>query len=109
EGRRMMDEIRAVVVAMHAEEGRLLTERTEVQAQHGRHATLAIVSSLALALVAAAVLTQSKVERERDRERAARTTAEEVAAAIALSEERLKVTLASIGDGVLATDTQGRI
>jgi PAS domain S-box-containing protein len=111
EGRRMMDEIRAVVVAMHAEEGRLLTERTEVQAQHGRHATLAIISSLALALVivAAAVLTLSKVERERDRERAARTTAEEVAAAIALSEERLKVTLASIGDGVLATDTQGRI
>jgi PAS domain S-box-containing protein len=111
EGRRMMDEIRAVVAAMYAEEGRLLTERTAVEAQHGRHATLAIVSSLALALVivTAAVLNLSKVERERDRERAARTTAEEVAAAVALSEERLRVTLASIGDGVLATDTQGRI
>ena len=111
EGKRMMDGIRAVVDAMRAEEERLLTERTAVQAQHGRHATLTILSSLALALVivAAAVLTLSKVEHERDRERAARTTAEEVAAAIAISEDRLRVTLASIGDGVLATDTQGRI
>jgi len=111
EGKRMMDEFRAVVDAMQAEEARLLTERTAVAAQHGRHATLTIVTSLALALliVGAAVLTLGKIGRERDRERAARTTAEEVAAAIAISEERLRVTLASIGDGVLATDTQGRI
>ena len=56
-----------------------------MEAQHGRHATLALVSSLALALVivAAAVLTLSKWSA-RDRERAARTMAEEVAAAIAL-------------------------
>jgi len=111
EGKRVMDEIRAAVDAMHAEEAQLLTDRVEAEARHSRRATLTIVSSLALALVliTAAVLTLGTVERERDRERAARTMAEEVAAATAVSEERLRVTLSSIGDAVLATDTQARI
>jgi len=111
EGKRVMDEIRATVEAMHAEEAQLLTDRVAAEARHSRRATLTIVSSLALALVliTAAVLTLGAVERDRDRERAARTMAEEVAAATAESEERLRVTLTSIGDAVLATDTQARI
>jgi PAS domain S-box-containing protein len=111
EGKRIMDEIRAVVEGMQAEEGALLTERVALQAQQGRRATLTIGGSLvlALAIVVAAVATLGKVGRERDRERAARATAEEVATAIAISEERLRVTLASIGDAVLATDERGRI
>jgi signal transduction histidine kinase len=93
EGKRVMDEIRATVDAMHAEEAQLLTDRVEAEARHGGRATLTIVSSLALALVliTAAVLTLGAVERARDRERAARTMAEEVAAATAVSEERFQL------------------
>ena len=111
EGARIMGEIRTVADAMQGEEGRLLQERVTVQAQHGRQATLTIAAGMALAfaIVVAAILTLSKIDRERDLERAARTMAEEVAAATAVSEDRLRVTLGSIGDAVLATDLDARI
>jgi PAS domain S-box-containing protein len=53
----------------------------------------------------------ARVETERlaEAERAARAAAEQVAVALRESEERLRITIASIGDAVLATDERGRI
>jgi PAS domain S-box-containing protein len=54
---------------------------------------------------------RARVETERlaDAERVARENAEHVARALRESEERLRITFASIGDAVLVTDEQGRI
>jgi PAS domain S-box-containing protein len=111
EGKRTMDDIRAGVGAMIAEEGRLLAERNALQSEHGRAATQTIVASLllALAFVTAAMALLASAARERERESMARATAEQVARAIAASEEQLRVTLQSIGDAVVTTDDQGRV
>jgi PAS domain S-box-containing protein len=50
-----------------------------------------------------------EIERLADAERVARENAEHVARALRESEERLRITFASIGDAVLVTDEQGRI
>jgi PAS domain S-box-containing protein len=54
---------------------------------------------------------RARIETERmaDAERVARENAEHVARALRESEERLRITFASIGDAVLVTDEQGRI
>ena len=113
EGKRTMDEIRAVVAGMVTEEGQLLTARSALQSEHGRAATQTIVAGLLVALafvaVAMTLLASAARERERERESMARATAERVAAAVAASEEQLRVTIESIGDAVVATDDQGRV
>src|SRR5216684_3756261 len=83
----------------------VLREETEV------FLSLLTLGGLAVAfglLVAAGLLLNSAVV-ERERERAARTTAQALAAALAESEAWLRVTLTSIGDGVVATDEHGRV
>jgi PAS domain-containing protein len=81
----------------------VLREETEV------FLSLLTLGGLAVAfglLVAAGLLLNSAVV---ERERAARTTAQALAAALAESEAWLRVTLTSIGDGVVATDEHGRV
>ncbi|HEV8676539.1 MAG TPA: CHASE3 domain-containing protein [Methylomirabilota bacterium] len=107
DGKQVMDRIRTVVAAIRAEENRLLSERTAVEDRHARAATYTTVGGLGLALVllTAATVLLSRAVRERGREQAARIAAE----AVAESESRFRVTLASIGDALIATDDQGRV
>jgi len=100
-GNRTMRRIRDVVEAMRTEEARLLAERAHDAESAAREARLAIVAGtagLVLVLVAFVLLVRRDVlGRER-----AQALAQE-------SEDRLRTTLQSIGDAVLATDADGRV
>ena len=111
EGKRVMDQIRASVAAMDAEERRLLTERVQREERAGRTAVFTTVGGLTLALVLAiaATVLLNRAVRERASAEARRAAAEAATRAIAAAEERLRVTLASIGDAVIATDIDGRV
>jgi len=111
QGKHVMDEIRSVIDEMRAEEAGLLVERRAVAARDARLATATTLGGLAVAfglLVAAGLLLNSAV-LSREREHAARTTAQALAAVLAESETWLRVTLASIGDAVVASDEHGRV
>jgi len=111
QGKYVMDEIRSVIDEMRAEEAGLLVERRAVAAREARLTTATTLGGLTVAfglLVAAGLLLNSAVV-ERERERAARTTAQALAAVLAESETWLRVTLASIGDAVVASDEHGRV
>ena len=94
-----MDALRNATARMDAEEARLLEARAEEgRAAVGRlNATLAASTLLALFVVlfAAIVIHRDFARRQR------------AEAALRESEESLSTTLSSIGDAVLATDTQG--
>jgi PAS domain S-box-containing protein len=111
EGKRVMDRLRTAVEAMRDEERRLLAERAAHEDGAARAAVATTVGGLGLAfaLTLAATVLLNQVVRERGRADAARMQAEAVARAIATSEERLRITLASIGDAVIATDSEGRV
>jgi PAS domain S-box-containing protein len=111
EGKRIMDAARRVVSAIDVEENRLLEERRSAQDRQARRATATSLAGLgaATALLVGATLLMSRAVGAREHERAARATAEAIAAAVRESEERLRVTIASIGDGVIATDGLGRV
>ena len=111
QGRHVMDEIRGVIDEMRAEEAGLLVERRAVVAREARLATATALGGLAVAfglLVAAGLLLNNAVVA-RERERAARSTAQALAAVLADSEAWLRGTLTSIGDAVVATDEHGRV
>lgn len=101
EGKRLMDEIRDTVAEMETEERRLLGLRqARAEASTGR-TLLALATGLTAcvgSLIAIFVLLRREIR--------ART---QLAAQLRRSEESLAVTLSSIGDGVLATDTRGLI
>jgi PAS domain S-box-containing protein len=101
EGKRQMDGIRRVVATMQAEEQRLLQERQA----HLEVATNRTLLTLGLGLTACLGLLLTIFSRL-NREIVRRAQSE---AALRRSEESLAVTLHSIGDGVLATDTAGAI
>src|SRR5439155_24655994 len=111
EGKRTMDEIRSVVAAMKAEEDRLLAERQTTERRHARLTFAWSLAGLAVAigLLGAAMLLMARAISQREKERLGRATAEAVAAAVGQSEERLRVTIASIGDAAIATDEHGRV
>jgi PAS domain S-box-containing protein len=111
EGKRVMDQIRAIVAAMDAEERRLLTERVQREERAGRTAVVTTIGGLTLALVLAltATVLLNRAIGERASTEARRDAAESAAHAIAAAEGRLRVTLASIGDAVIATDIEGRV
>jgi PAS domain S-box-containing protein len=100
-GKRYMDRIRAKLAAACKMERRLLRERMRQRRAHGRNATLLILAGSATALllmsIAATILT-SLLRRARAAEARHRE-----------SEERLRVTLRSIGDAVIATDPHANI
>jgi len=90
-----------VLREMEQEERRLLALRTGEEVQANRRVFLAEAAA-AIALVVLLAANYLAIRRQGRRAEASRR-------ALANSEERLAITLRSIGDGVLATDTQGRI
>jgi PAS domain S-box-containing protein len=101
EGKRVMDAIRDEVAAAIAEEHRLLGERRLRTDTDTAKTLLALGSGLA-ACVAILVAVYRRLRREI-------AVQSRLTAALRRSEESLAVTLHSIGDGVLATDTDGKI
>jgi PAS domain S-box-containing protein len=99
EGRRTMDEIRALVEEMSGEERTLEAERLQAVAASTRTLVRTIyVSTLLLALglvLLASFILRTMAERERH------------AIEIRQREEWFRVTLGSIGDAVIATDEHG--
>jgi PAS domain S-box-containing protein len=97
EGKRMMDEMRAIVARMEAREQALLGARiAEAARSYGNAQLISLVTTALSVLVLGLLFAGTRrfgVER-----RVAEQTA-----------ERLNVTLRSIGDGVITTDNQGRI
>jgi PAS domain S-box-containing protein len=100
-GKDYMDRIRAKLTAAAKAERQLLRQRIKDRQTHARNATWLMlggsVTALLVMSLAAAVLT-ALLRRAREAEVERRQ-----------SEERLRVTLRSIGDAVIATDAQGLI
>ena len=94
-GKRTMDEMRTVVARMQTREDRLLAARTAQAEQSYQVARLARLTMAGLALLVLTTLFVVSYRHGVDRERASQTA------------DRLAVTLASIGDAVIATDDQG--
>lgn len=86
---------------MEAEERRLLEERSVAQL-HARQKMVAAGALVALLLLALLTATYALIRRQLRQTQASQR-------ALADSEESLATTLYSIGDAVLATDTEGRI
>lgn len=101
DGKRTMNDLRAMVDDMVSHEERLLGERVHASAEASRVAIIATLLGLgaSLALVAAAV--GSFRSRARERERAAAHLYEE--------KERFRTTLTSIGDAIIVTEGKGRV
>ncbi len=100
-GARLMTDIREVIGSPQAEEERLLEVRARESDRSAAtvEATLWIANLVAIALLAAfTVLAFRRLDEQR---RSARALAEQ--------RDWLQVTLASIGDAVLATDAHGRV
>jgi PAS domain S-box-containing protein len=101
EGKQIMDSLRSTIAQMDAEEARLLALRSE----EGRASverlnwTLLVSTLFALSVV---LFAGTVIYRDFGRRHRAE-------AALRDSEENLSTTLRSIGDAVLATDTQGRV
>jgi PAS domain S-box-containing protein len=110
-GIRVMEDIRVLLTAMRDEESRLYAKRERRMNQAERTATAGNIAGLIVAfvLVIGATVLTIRAMRYRDREFARRQTSEAVAAASQESEARLRTTLESIGDAVVATDDQGRV
>jgi PAS domain S-box-containing protein len=94
-GKQMMDEIRAIIARMDAREAALLSIRTAQMERSYRSGLITGFSTTGLALIAVVALffATRRVGLER-------LHAAEIA-------ERLRITLTSIGDAVIATDDQG--
>jgi PAS domain S-box-containing protein len=100
-GALLMSGIREIVAGMMAEENRLLKLRTRESERSAAtvQATMWLANLVAIALLAA--FTALAFRRLAEQQRNARLLAEH--------RDRLQVTLASIGDAVLATDEQGHV
>ncbi len=100
-GKRSMDQIRSVLSEMREEESALWRIRTQEMIQVSTRSTRAVVvgnlSSMFLLLLVFAFLLRELSERKRAQEAAAK------------SEKWFSTTLASIGDGVIATDMNGAV
>jgi PAS domain S-box-containing protein len=108
EGKKAMDAIRAQVGAMEQAERDLLIARDRQSRQSYLVAVLTILFSLVLGLgivgVIVYLLQRYLSERQEAEEQRARSAEE-----ILRQKDLLAVTLASIGDGVIVTDAQGRV
>jgi PAS domain S-box-containing protein len=92
-----MDEMRAIVARMAAREDALLTLRSARAEQSYSRARLTSWASTGLGLLVVTALFVATWRSGKDRMRAASAA------------ERLRVTLSSIGDAVIATDDHGRV
>ncbi|WP_148597526.1 PAS domain S-box protein [Aquisphaera giovannonii] len=93
-GRQLMEEARATVADMEAEEDRLLSERTRVARRSSLRTAASLAASTTLILGLLATLYWVAISASRRLQRSA---------------EWLSVTLRSIGDAVIATDEIGRV
>ena len=109
DGARVMRAARAAVAAMRAEEDRLMVVRARAQDERTSQVFATSVGGLSAAvlLLVVAIAFMARALTERERARASQTAAEAVTAAVQQSEERLRVTVASIGDAVITTDERG--
>ena len=96
-----MDDIRQHVERMQQREQRRLDERAIRADQHYRTSTLMGLSTGILGVIGTLALVWVVRRSAREQERAAATLFEE--------REHLRVTLTSIGDGMIATDLNGRV
>lgn len=101
QGRELMQSIRVLVAKMDSQESELLDSSVAAAAESRAKSLGSLVLTLAVACVG--FVLQYRGMR---RELAQRNAAEET---LRRNEANLAVTLQSIGDGVLATDTKGRI
>ena len=97
QGKRTMDEMRKIVERMEARENALLSARTAQADLNYRQAVIARYTNGAVGLLALGALFVVALRYGATRERALE------------SAERFRVTLASIGDAVIATDVDGRV
>src|SRR5262245_18107406 len=108
-GKEIMDGLRRAVARILAAAEALFSERRALEERRAWTAMAVNIGGLGLAVLlligATALLTVST--RQRERERAGRDSAEAAARASQESEARLAVTLASIGEAVIATDARG--
>jgi len=100
-GRIEMDALRTNIAAMLQEEQTLLDARMQQSQRSYWWAILTGLLSGALALIAVVAFTILLQRHMNTRARAA--------AALFQQRELLRITLASIGDGIITTDTQGRV
>ncbi len=100
-GKRLMDELRRILAAMTREEETLLHERLAVTQGRNERVTWAVLAGSGAAFVLVAVCAVALNAQNRRRLG--------VQARLLESEERLGVTLRSIGDAVIATDPAGRV
>jgi PAS domain S-box-containing protein len=96
-GKRTMDEMRAIVSRMEGREDTLLAARSAQAARSYRIALLIAYLTSGVALLVVAALLASTWRAGKERVFALETA------------ERLQVTLASIGDGMIAMDPNGRV
>ncbi len=101
QGKREMDALRRLVAEMVEHERGLLRDRATTYEQTYRHASLTACLSGLLALLSIGAFLLLLRQFLAARDKAAKIIAEQ--------SERLRTTLASIGDGVIATDRDGRI
>jgi PAS domain S-box-containing protein len=100
-GKAMMDDLRERVAAMRQEEDRLLRQRADESKASFRTTVVSILLSAVIGVVLVSVVFYLSRRNLLIRQRAAEVLAEE--------KERLRTTLASIGDAVISTDGEGRI
>ncbi len=100
-GKGLMDRVRALLGELAGEQRQLLEHRIDQRGARFWWATRVGILGSALALVIVALSTLA-VNHSEHRQVAAQRTLRE-------SEERLRVTLRSIGDAVIATDTGGQV
>src|SRR5262249_22969414 len=100
-GKAHMDELRKDVAVMQGVEQDLLRKRAEESRASERTTLLSILlsSAIGVALVGVAFYLAQRNAAQRQR----------AAAVLAEQRERLRVTLASIGDAVITTDVEGRV
>ena len=96
-GKALMDDVRHDIAAMQQAEDELLRKRAD-ESEASYHTTvLSIVLPAMIGIVLIGIVFSLSLQRQR------------AAAVLAEQKERLRTTLASIGDGFIATDTEGRI
>ncbi|HUI70857.1 MAG TPA: PAS domain S-box protein [Spirochaetia bacterium] len=107
----LQDSLSLLVERFQAEENRLLSIREDAEEAKARVALSTTVGGLALAalLLACAGIALRVAMARRERDQVARVAVEAGSRAVVESEERLRVTLMSIGDAVAVADAAGRV
>jgi PAS domain S-box-containing protein len=109
EGERQMDGLRNQVAEFQSVEERLRDERNRTAQGRWRLITASCIVLVLGVGAVIAILTRLQIKTLAASFQESLDSATDRAAALAASEERWATTLASIGDGVMATDAKGRI